>query len=298
MRWLHVKFDMCWIPIAVAMSNGCEAQKPAAAEPNASTPPAHSSKFEGATAGSVFGHVRWVGDKPVVPALEGCSNPVIENGPRDTIIAPNPNRPLIDNATGGVGNAVVFLRNIDPAQAKSLTHGPVRVVQSNHRFKTLQDGREVSFGFVRRGDAIEMDSDDPCFHAIQADGSTFFALTFPDPHQPLSRTLDHKGIVELTSAAGYYWMRAYLFVDDHPYYARTDLAGSFLLDEVPAGEYEVVCWMPNWVEARHERDPESSLVTRLFFRKPIEVRRRIVIQPRAREQIDFEVSRTMFMAPP
>ena len=64
-------------------------------------------------------------------------------------------------------------------------------------------------------------SREPVFHSVHADGAAFFTLAFPDPHDPLTRQLTEKGIVELTSATGRFAMRAYLFVDEHPYYTQT-----------------------------------------------------------------------------
>ena len=43
------------------------------------------------------------------------------------------------------------------------------------------------------------------------------------------------GRFELTSAAGYYWQSADLFVCDHPYYAVSDGTGRFQFTQVPAG---------------------------------------------------------------
>jgi len=93
--------------------------------------------------------------------------------------------------------------------------------------------------------------------------------------------------VELTSAAGHFWMRGYLFVDDHPYYVRSDAEGRFRLTNVPPGHYEVVCWRPDWREERHERDPESSLVTRLFFRPPLESARPIQVLPKGTAAVEL-----------
>jgi hypothetical protein len=42
------------------------------------------------------------------------------------------------------------------------------------------------------------------------------------------------------------WMKAYVSVFDHPYFAVTDDTGRYQIDNVPLGKYEVVAW--------HERD--------------------------------------------
>jgi hypothetical protein len=135
-----------------------------------------------------------------------------------------------------------------------------------------------------------MVSRDPFLHCLHADGATFFTLTFPAPHASLSRRFDHKGLVELSSAAGYQWMRAYLFVDDQPYYCRADGDGTFALVDVPAGTYQLVCWLPSWLELRHDRDPETAIITRLFFRPPTERSRGVIVVPGASVEADFEFS--------
>jgi hypothetical protein len=187
------------------------------------------------------------------------------------MVRPNPNAIRIDPATGGVENAVMFLRGVDPSRARPWDHGPVRVVMKDYQFCIQQADADSAYGFVRSGDAVEVVSQDPVFHALHTDGPVFLSLMFPDANQPLTRRFEHKGVVELTSAAGYSWMRAYLFVDDQPYYARTNSHGEFLLDGIPQGRYELMCWLPNWEEARHEWEPETALVTRIFFRPPHEV---------------------------
>jgi len=135
-----------------------------------------------------------------------------------------------------------------------------------------------------------MISSDSYFHSLHAGGASFFTLAFPDPDQPLSRPLMERGVVELTSAAGYYWMRAYVLVDDHPYYTRTDSDGRFTLDQVPPGKYEVVCWMPSWLEDRHERDPESGLITRLFFQPPVTLVQKVELGKQETKEIRFSPS--------
>ena len=38
------------------------------------------------------------------------------------------------------------------------------------------------------------------------------------------------------------WMKAWIMVADHPFFAITDENGNFKIDNVPAGEYEIIFW--------------------------------------------------------
>jgi hypothetical protein len=273
------KAAFCCPILAFVALLGCDDEKaPPAREPAECRNDAGSS-FNPATAGTIEGHVTWQGDTPVVAPFEIPPNPLAGEVFHQKQVRTNPNVPIINSRTGGVANAVVFLRNVDPRQSRAWDHPPVRVEQRGCRFHVVQGDVDSPFGLVRRGDNVDMVSRERCFHSLHADGAAFFSLTFPDPDEPLSRRFKERGIVELTSAAGYYWMRAYLFVDEHPYYTRTNAEGRFVISQVPPGRYELVCWMPNWRKARHERDPESGMIVRLFFEPALESSRHVIMSP-------------------
>jgi hypothetical protein len=274
--------------LAVALLSGCDDGPPAPPTAPAGASAAGSA-FDPATAGTIRGRVTWTGAVPVVPPIQAWTDVGLERIPPRRQIHPNPNAPAVGPG-GGVGNAVVFLRGVDARRSRPWDLPPVRVVQRDYRIHIRQGDGATRDGFVRRGDSIEMVAAEPVFHALHASGAAYFTLVFPDPDRPRRRALDHPGLVELSSAAGYYWARAYLFVDDRPYYTHTDADGRFVLPRVPPGEYEVVCWLPSWREAGHERDPETSLVTRLHFRPPVERVRKLRLESGATRDVSFTLS--------
>src|SRR5262249_12853988 len=159
------------------------------------------------------------------------------------------------------------------AKARPWDHAPARIEMRDLAFHVLQGQADSRVGFVRRGDAVEMVSRDQVFHALEARGAAFFSLLFVDADTPSRRAFSQPCPVEIAVAAGYYGMRAYLFVDDPPYHPRTDAGGRFHLPQVPAGACEVVCWLPSWDVERRERDPESGYVTRMVLGPHLETRR-------------------------
>ena len=52
------------------------------------------------------------------------------------------------------------------------------------------------------------------------------------------------------------WMKAWILVSDHPYFAVTDASGNFTISDVPAGTYEVVCW-----QEKFKKNPLTATVT-------------------------------------
>ena len=52
------------------------------------------------------------------------------------------------------------------------------------------------------------------------------------------------------------WMRTWVLVSDHPYFAVTDKSGNFSIKDIPAGTYEVVCW-----QEKFKKKPLTATVT-------------------------------------
>jgi hypothetical protein len=203
--------------------------------------------------------------------------------------AENPNRPRIDPRSRGVAGAVVYLRGVKAAAAKTWDLDPVAVEIGNSQIAVVQGRRRGRVGFVRRGDAITVSSTEAAFHVLRGRGDGFFSLPLPEPNQPVARKLIRSGRVELTSGSGMYWANADLFVSDHPYFALTDADGRFTLDRVPSGPVEVVVWMPGWKTAKTERDPDSTQVARQRYSAPIERTTRALVQAGETANIDVTV---------
>jgi hypothetical protein len=82
-------------------------------------------------------------------------------------------------------------------------------------------------------------------------------------------------------------MRAHLLVADHPYLTRTDSEGRFSLDGIPAGNYEIACWLPDWHEAARELDAETALITHLTFRPSVLKLRDVAVAKGLRQTVEF-----------
>lgn len=251
-----------------------------------------ASKFNPDISGTITGQVIWAGVVPEVPSLQSWLRG--RSGSIDRLIRPNPNAPRIDPQTRGVDKAVVFLRSVPVERSKPWHHQPVHVEQNDYGLRVRQGDVVSPYGFVRRGAEIEAVSHQLVFHVLRARGAAFFGLTFPQAEVPRRRRLNKNGVVELSSGAGYYWMRAYLFVDDHPYYTQTDPQGRFTLTEVPPGTYEIVCWLPNWLKDHHERDSDWAHITRLTFRQPLVISRQITLTGTGPARADFSIAQEQF----
>lgn len=268
--------------------------------PSAPPPPENvtplGSEYEPGQCGLIRGQVKWNGSPPKIEPFVSTPYPVRfprgSGGPEEKW--PNPHVPQIDDSTQGVANAVIWLKGVDLKKSHPWEHGHVRVEQKNHRYQIHQGPTPSRIGFVRRGSHVQFISRDREFYSLRARGASFFSVIFPEPNDQLMRRLDHVGRVELRSGVGHYWMRAHLFVTEHPYFVRTDAQGNFTLSGVPAGTYEIICWMPNWNVIRREKDWETALVSDVDFAEPVTLTQSVTVTPGRDTTVSFPVSPDQF----
>jgi hypothetical protein len=91
-------------------------------------------------------------------------------------------------------------------------------------------------------------------------------------------------------------MRAYLIVSDHPYVGVTGESGEVRFQDVPDGDYELVCWKDNWHIAKIERDPEWIFQTGLVFCPPAIKKQRVRIDAGKMQRAEIAYTRADFAA--
>jgi len=267
---------------------GCKRSLPALDVPKSAAP------FDNSNCGTVRGQIVWEGELPNVAPFRVRTH---GHFARQHLLGKsfdNPNLPIVDPATGGVRDAVVFLCGIDNCKAAPWEHPPVSVELQNFQFLVRQGYERSRVGFVHKGDKVKFRSLTSTTHVLRARGDAFFSLPFVEPNRDTVRQFDRTGLVELTSGAGYHWMHAHLFVSDHPYIARTDAHGRFQLKDVPAGECSIVCWMPNWRIDQYTRETESGYIKHATYGKPLEQESRITVEAGREASMQFRVYREMF----
>ena len=88
---------------------------------------------------------------------------------------------------------------------------------------------------------------------------------------PDDRVLSRPGILELTSELRP-WMRGWVAVFDHPYFAVTDASGAFALEGIPPGSYTLTAWHERLGRAEQRVDVVAGEPTEveLTFGEPVE----------------------------
>lgn len=248
---------------------GCT-ESPVVIPDETSSEPPNPTRFDKEATGTITGKVIWHGDIPEVPLLYSSPSP-LKPPPREPLRSwPNPFAPRVDATTRGMEDVVVALRGVDPQRARPWNHVPVHVEIKDCNLSVHQGKARSRFGFAYPGSTVTTVSRDSLLHVLQFRGSSFFAQGLPEPGVQRERRLRGKGPVELIGGGGRFWMRGYLFVDEHPYYARTDERGAFTLNDVSEGDYEIVVWIPDWRVAQVEHDAGSTQAAAVKFEPPKE----------------------------
>jgi len=90
---------------------------------------------------------------------------------------------------------------------------------------------------------------DPAVHNVHAlrQDVTAFTVTIEPGAPPVRRPLVETGFYKI-DCDRHLWMRAWIYVSEHPYVAVTDTGGRFVLTEIPPGSYDLRAWHEGWIE--------------------------------------------------
>jgi hypothetical protein len=156
------------------------------------------------------------------------------------------------STNGGLQNAVVYLKEISAGKDFVLAANPPVLHQTHCDF-------QPHVQLVPPMSSIKITNDDKLLHSVHAFwfplGSKF--VIYPNSVTYPARTLFNiamvaqrkesfqqfgsPGIVKFICEA-HYWMTSYVIVTPHPYFAKVDSTGNYVLEDVPPGKYTLVSW--------------------------------------------------------
>jgi plastocyanin len=162
---------------------------------------------------------------------------------------------------GRVGGAFVYVEHGLEGRVFELPMRPVTIAQRD----CLYSPRVIG---VQTGQPIEFINDDPTLHNVHTQPRSSSGANFGMAVRGARRTLQigRPEVMVVVRCDVHPWMRAFVGVLDHPYFAVSAEDGSFLLVDLPAGTYTVTVW--------HERLGTRSVQVTVKPRheSPIELR--------------------------
>ena len=202
----------------------------ACAKPGA--PPTNYKEIEVTNGGTISGTVKFNGPKP--PA-----NSIIVEKDQDACGTSHPNT----SAPGlgdGIANAIVYLDTV-------MTGRPFGAAPIVTKLDQLRCEFVPHLQIVRTGTHIVVSNSDKVIHNFHLflNGKTVVNEVEPDGAPPHEITLTETGLNYVICDV-HPWMRGFVMVTSHPYYALTDSNGRYSLTNVPPGRYTLKMWRDNW----------------------------------------------------
>lgn len=204
------------------------------------------AEVEVSNGGSVSGHVSFEGDLPV-DAVEGIkitkNNDVCGDGDREVV--------WVDVKDGALRGAFVFIEKIKEGKSwEKPEFGEYLVNQEECRFTPWAQ-------VVRPGPIIIRNSDEGVLHNINAREmigvekgrvvkKTLFNFGQPDPGDISDEIKPRRSSYISINCEAHNFMFGFMMAPTHPYAVVVGEDGSFMIDNLPAGDYTLVAWHPRY----------------------------------------------------
>ena len=185
-----------------------------------------------ATTGTIAGKVTLTGTPPAETELRVAGDATCASAHQGPVLAGD-----VKVRDGKVANAFVYVKKGLEKFVFELPNTPVTIDQRgciyHPRILGAQSGQEIQFL-----------NSDATLHNVHTTPKNSSPMNFGMSRQGTSRGI-RVGKPEVMVAVKcdvHPWMRAYVGVLDHPYFALTGEDGTFELKNVPAGEYTLGVW--------------------------------------------------------
>ena len=213
--------------VAIAACGGGDAGGDAADSGGGDAP---AVTIDPATVGTISGTVNFTGTPQAPTAIDmtaeaDCADGYGADGPMSIEVVV---------ADGKLANVFVYLTGVSGAPGPS---GSVGINQENCRYSTHVMG-------VQAGQDIKISNSDNLLHNINASPTENRGFNISQPRAGIEST-QRFAVAEVMVPVRcdvHGWMRAYIGVVDHPYFAVSGPDGSFTIPDVPAGEYTAETW--------------------------------------------------------
>jgi plastocyanin len=152
---------------------------------------------------------------------------------------------LVLSSTSGIRNVVVSLHGV-PAGSKAPANGaPVKMDQKQCVFVP----RVV---VVPVGGTVEFLNSDRLLHNVRGSGKENPPFNRAQPHARTISIVFKSPEILRVDCDLHSWMRGWIVVAEHPFYAVTNEEGEFVFENVPPGKYKLQAWQETLGRANQE----------------------------------------------
>lgn len=148
----------------------------------------------------------------------------------------------------GIKNVLVIVENIQKGKA---------VPKMNTSIDNKKCYFEPLVSIAYKGSNYVLKNSDPILHntslglMLGDKRRTVYNLALPKKDQVITKPVRVTGLHAVKCDA-HPWMRAYVYVSDHPYVAVTDANGNFEIKDLPSGKYTIRLWHEGLQEVKKD----------------------------------------------
>ena len=207
-----------------------QTSQPAAPKRAPRTLDAFQNALKSGQVGTISGHALFKGEPPPPKELRVTLN-------KKTCGHTYQSESLLVSKTGGIQNVVVSLLRIPKGLPVEIGEKPIQMDQQKCIFIP-------HVLLVPAGVEFEALNSDPVlhnFHAIGKHNKEINVMQTKTKRRRLPLVFPEPDTIEVVCDV-HSWMKAWIIVTEHPYYALTDADGQFRLENVPEGSYRIKAW--------------------------------------------------------
>jgi plastocyanin len=187
----------------------------------------------GGGSGAISGKVTFTGTAPAPEKIKTSADPKCAEMHKEGL-----ERSAVEVKDGGLANTLVYVKN-PPAGGSSQHMEEVVLDQQGCMY-------HPSMLAVRVGEPVKIRNSDDTLHNIHPRPTINAEFNVGQPRKGMetTKTFDKEEILIPVGCDVHPWMRSYIAVLSHPFFAVTKEDGSYEIKGLPAGEYEVVANHP------------------------------------------------------
>jgi hypothetical protein len=221
------------LPLAMACGGGASREETTPPATTAASPASGAPATGAGGTGSVSGKVSFTGTVPAPERVKVAADPKCQSMHPQGL-----EKQTVQVRDGGLAHVFVWVKNAPGGGAAP--SDPVLLDQQGCTYHPHVMG-------VRTGQPIKIRNSDDTLHNIhpRPTVNTEFNIGQPRKGMESTKTFDKQEVMIPVGCDVHPWMRSYISVVSHPFFAVSDDGGRFEIKGLPAGDYEV--------EAYHEK---------------------------------------------
>ena len=238
------------IGLSLGTLSGCNKSQPSSESSSAAPKPA-TITVDAATAGSIEGTVSFKGTAPKMKPLDMTQDPGCPSQPQ-------PADAVVVNV-GKLANVFVYVKEGLPPGTFAVSSETVVLDQKGCRYIPHMLG-------IMAGQPLRItntDTADHNIHDMPSKNKAFNESQMPTS-KPIVKTFANPEMMIPVQCNQHPWMRAYINVMPHPYFAVSASDGSFAIKNLPPGEYTLA--------AVHEKFGEQTMKVKVGQKMDTDVR--------------------------